>query len=116
MFIETYQVEEHDGRKVIHYNGFTWARQLWEGIVNGNEVEKEYAVTEGAYCFVEIGDGNYERACEALELVKQYVYDMDEGETLDYEFHWKSNGEHLLMDDVTQDTPCGMYWFEVDEG
>ena len=106
MFIETYQVEGEDGRKVIHYSGFTWAR---------SDDDFPYAATEGTSCCVEVGEDNYERACEAFEKVQQYQYDMDEGELLDYEFWWKSNGVHLHMDDVTQETPCGMYWFGLDE-
>lgn len=109
MFIETYQVEEHDGRKFIHYNGYTWARQV------DDDDDKWYAATEGTFCCVEIGEDNYKRACEELELVNQYQYDMTEAELLDYEFSWKVYGEHLHMDDVTQNTPCGMYWFELDE-
>lgn len=112
MFIETYQVEEDDGSKVIHYNGFTWARQLYEGLVHGETVEKPYAATEGTFCYVEIGDENYRRACEEFERVKQYQYDMDEDELLYYEDDWKFDGGYLHMDDVTQETPCGAYWFE----
>ena len=115
MLIETYQVEEDDGRKVIHYNGFTWARQLYEELFHDTVVEKPYAATEGAFCYVEVGEDNFERACDEFERVKQYQYDMDEDELLSYESDWKLNGNHLHMDDVTQDTPCGMYWFDIDE-
>lgn len=111
MFIETYQVEMQDGRKVIHYNGFTWARGLYEGIVNGRRCDKSFAATEGTFCYVEVGDDNYERACAEFEDVKQYVYELDEGELLAYEGEWKPH-PRLHMDDVTPDTPCGMYWFE----
>lgn len=105
MFIETYQVETNDGRKVIHYNGFTWAR---------DDDELPFALTEGTFCYVEIGDSNYERACEEFERVTQYQHDMTLCELLDYEADCK-NGKHLHMDEVTQDTPCGYYWFELDE-
>ena len=107
MFIETYQVEERDGRKVIHYNGFSWARQ---------DDDFPYAMTEGSFCYVEIGEENYRRACEAFELVQQCQEDFaNADELLDAESCWKRMGNHLHMDDVTQDTPCGMYWFELDE-
>jgi len=106
MFIETYQVEEHGGRKVIYYNGYTHARF---------DDERPYGITEGAFCYVEVGDDNYERACERFEEVSQYQRDVATAdELLDYEADWKMH-EHLHMDDVTQDTPCGMYWFEIDE-
>ena len=102
MFIETYQVEQQDGRKVIHYNGYTCGLPC--------------RAIEGSFCYVEIGDDNYRRACDEFEKVDQYVtvFDTDDEELLVYEDDWKKHG-HLHMDDVTQDTPCGMYWFEIDE-
>ena len=107
MFIETYQVEEEDGRKVIHYNGFTWARQ---------DDNLPYAATKGTFCYVEVGKDNYNRACEAFEKVQQYQQDFaSAGELLDYESDWKTQGVHLHMDYVTHETPCGMYWFGLDE-
>lgn len=105
MFIETYHVEEYGGQKYIHYNGYTWMRQ------DDDSEGKCYAATEGTGCYIPVGEDNYRRACEAFELVKQYQYDMTEGELLDYECGWKAN-EYLHMNDVAQDTPCGSYWFE----
>ena len=101
-FIDTYQVEYMDGRKIIHYNSFTWER---------DDDRLPYAVTKGCWCYVEIGEDNYKRALEKFDLVKQYQYDMTLEELLEYEAKWKCE-EHLHMDEVTQDTPCGLYWHE----
>ena len=113
MFVECYRVVEHNGEKVIDYEGYTWARQLWEDepdAVNG----LWYAFTFCKECIVPIGERNYERSCAAFELAQQYQEDMTEGELLDFECDVK-RGTYLHMDDVTQDTPCGPYWFEIDE-
>ena len=99
MFIETYQVEEFDGRKIIHYNGYTCGLPC--------------RAIEGSFCYIGIGESNYERACEEFENVQQYVTEMDDEELLDYEFSWKIH-ERLHMNDVTMDTPCGLYWFDMD--
>ena len=107
MYIETYTVEDHDGDKVIHYNGFTWARF---------DDDLPYSFTVGAFCYVEIGEDNYRRACEAFESVQQYQDDFATADALlDVEDYWKRVGNHLHMDEVTHDTPCGMYWFKLDE-
>ena len=99
MFIETYQVEEFDGRKIIHYNGYTCGLPC--------------RAIEGSFCYIGIGESNYERACEEFENVQPYVTEMDDEELLDYEFSWKIH-ERLHMNDVTMDTPCGLYWFDMD--
>lgn len=115
MFVEMYQVEELLGRKIIHYNGYTWARGLYEGLVHGNRCNKSFAATEGTFCYIEVGDDNYIRACEEFERVQQYINELDEEELLEYEDEWKSRGSYLHMDAVTHETPCGFYWFELDD-
>lgn len=107
MFIEMYQVEMQGLRKVIHYHGFTHARM---------DDGKPFGATEGTFCYVEIGDGNYRRACEEFELVQQYEREFGTAEELaEYEDGVNGPRNYLHMDDVTQDTPCGIYWFELDE-
>lgn len=113
MFVECYSVIERDGKKAIDYEGFTWARQLMEGDPD-DAAGLWYAFTSCRECIVPIGERNYERACEAFEVARQYQEDMTEAELLDFECDVKS-GVHLHMDEVTQDTPCGMYWFELDD-
>lgn len=106
MFIEMYQVEEVKGVKFIHYNGFTHFRY---------DDDRPYGATEGAFCYVPIGENNYERACMAFELCAQYETEFESAEELiEFEDSWK-NGVHLHMDEATQETPCGLYWFELDE-
>lgn len=109
MFIEIYRVEKtnlFDG-KAIHYNGFTSA--TWDD-------EFPFAATEATGCFVEIGDDNYERACDEFELCQQYGrYFRTAEELIEYEDSAKHGFNYLHMDHVTQDTPCGTYWFELDD-
>lgn len=104
MPIETYQVERVDDRKVIHYNGYSWPRESGEKL--------PYAFTEGTFCFVEIGAENFGRACERFAEVHQYQADLDVEQLIEIESFWKTRGRRLHMDAVTQETPCGMYWFE----
>lgn len=113
MYVECYSVVERDGEKVIDYEGYTWARQLMEGEPD-DEAGLWYAFSSCKECIVPIGENNYERSWAAFELAQQYQEDMTEAELLDFECDVK-RGTHLHMDDVTQDTPCGSYWFELDE-
>lgn len=114
MFIEFYCVVDNGGEKAIDYEGYTWARMLAEDEPDAI-AGLWYAVTFSyKECIVPIGERNYERACEEFDLARQFQEDMTEAKLLDFECDVKS-GTHLHMDEVTQDTPCGRYWFELDE-
>lgn len=113
MFVEIYRVVAQDGGKAIDYKGYTWARQIAEG-GHDDLAGLWYAFTSCRECVVPIGERNYERACDMFDTTRQYQQDMTEAELLDFECDVKRGG-HLHMDEVTQDTPCGAYWFELDE-
>lgn len=116
MSLETYQVEEHDGRKVIHYNGYFWCDA--EPDVDGYT----WRLEEGTWCglggrgseiaYVDAIEGSImEFVMEQFEMVQQYGGGISDEEAEEGIAWWKENGMELHMDDVTPDTPCGLYWF-----
>ena len=120
MSFETYQVEEHDGRKVIHYNGY-----FWGGDEEPNEdgVMCTWRCEEGTWCglggrgseiaYVDAIEGsNMDFLMEQFEMVQQYGGVITDGEYEEATAWWRAEGSELHMDNVTVDTPCGMYWFE----
>lgn len=121
MGIDIYEVEERGGRKVIHYNGF-----LWEGDIEPNDEgimcswRREY----GKWCG--IGGDMYDTIAYVDEidgskvsfvvdwlfaLCQQYGGLISDQEYEDELVWLKECGTELHMDDVTADTPCGLYWY-----
>ena len=114
--METYSVEMLMGRKVVHYNGYYWH--------DGEPTEEGFTwrIEEGCGCglgsrgsevaFVDEHAGNMaEFIWEQFELVQQYGGGISDEEASDGMAWWRENGTELHMDDVTVDTPCGLYWY-----
>lgn len=117
--IEMYQVEEYEGRKVIHYNGY-----FWKDAEEPNEdgVLCSWRIEEGTWCglggrdselaYVDSIEGSImDFIAEQFEMVQQYGGLITDEEHDEYARSWCEDAEYLRMDDVTVDTPCGMYWF-----
>ena len=117
--IDMYQVEEDDGRKVIHYNGYFWI---------GDEVEKEngekciWRIEEGTWCglggrgseiaYIDAIEGSIsEFIYEQFAIVQQYGGPISDKEHEVYARGWCEDAEYLPINEVTVDTPCGAYWF-----
>ena len=111
MLRELYRIEDVDGRKAIHYHGFLWD----DG--DGPHVE------EAAFCGLggrgtpvayidSIQGSKYAFMCDLLEQVHQYGGPIPDEDMDGYIAAW--GGRELHMDDVTCDTPCGAYWFDVE--
>jgi len=108
--IEMYWVEEIDGRKVIHYNGYlwyddgTWHEEEGSGCGlggRGSEVAYVDAIEGSIYDFV----------WKQFERVQQYGGPITDEEHEAYARGWCENATYLPMDEVTVDTPCGTYWY-----
>lgn len=121
MCIEIYAVEEHDGRKVIHYDGFLWAG---EKEPNHDGIMCTWRREYGKWCglggdlhdtiaYVDSIEGSKaEFILYLFETVQQYGGLITDDE-YDDEIAWlKEGGTELHMDDVTPETPCGLYWYE----
>lgn len=117
--IEMYQVEELEGRKVIHYNGYLW---LGEEALDEDGVACSWRIDEGTWCglggrgseiaYVDAIEGSISDFVFAqFELVQQYGGIITDEEHDEYARGWCEDAEYLPMDDVTVDTPCGAYWF-----
>jgi len=117
--IEMYQIEEHDGRKVIHYNGWFW---LGDEEEDGDGNLCTWRIEEGTWCglggrgseiaYVDSIEGSkFDFIMAQFELVQQYGGPISDEEHDDYARSWCEDAGFLPMDDVTADTPCGAYWF-----
>lgn len=124
---ELYQVEEDDNGKYIHYNGFLWQRDNAMGECDEKTGEPlDYALTEGSGCYAYLRD--IEKAFwiedeahrisdfidEKFSEVVQYQTDMGETEYNESMSSW-AQCPYLDIDEVTQDTPCGMYYYDVED-
>ena len=116
MEFEMYQVEELDGRKVIHYNGFIWHDD------DPDEDGFTWRVEEGTWCglggrgsevaYVDgIEGSNLDFVMRQFERVQQYGGGIPDEEADERMMAWREDGTELHMDLVTVDTPCGTYWF-----
>ena len=117
--IEMYQVEEIQGRKVIHYNGYFWydgAEQNDDGAMCSWRIEEGTGCglgsrgSEVAYVD-EIKGDKYDFIWEQFEFVQQYGGLITDEEHEAYARSWCENAEYRPMNEVTVDTPCGMYWY-----
>ena len=117
MSIEMYTVEMDGGQKVMSYDGYFWG---------GEETVRE----DGAVCYWRFdycnkrcivpvsekgadGLGLFDLLMLEYEKYPQYSDPMTDEEHDDDAARIKEQRIELDADDVTQDTPCGMYWFET---
>ena len=102
---ETYNVEVIEGRKYVHYNGYTF-----EGAedVPG----KPWRAVEFRWLYVDVAETLAKRksiadACKELsERRVQDWHDLTEAEAADY----SAGATRLALDEVTEETPCGSYF------
>lgn len=114
MCIETYSVELLDNRKVIHYNGYFWHGEGTWHVEEGSGCGLGARGSEIAY--VDSIDGsNYDFLWSQFELVQQYGGPISDEEYEDSASWWRENATELDMDDVTVDTPCGLYWYGTED-
>lgn len=120
MIFEMYTVEMDGGRKVVSYDGFIW---------DGEETVRE----DGAACHWRFdycnkrcavpvsekgadGMGLFDLLMLEYEKYPQYSDPMTDEEHDGVIANMKEHRVELGADDVTLDTPCGMYWFDGDGG
>ena len=113
--IDNYSIEVVDGRKVIHYNGFTWLNQVhWPDEVpfECDGPAPEYVAEEMTFCYVPLKEYDKERLASEMELVQQYQYPLaTEKDVLEY----LEGAVHLPLNEVDEDTPLGSYWCYLEE-
>lgn len=107
---EFYSIEQHNDGKFVHYFGFVDAD-------GGYETGYRHTAMTGCMFNVNEVPTNFfpfDYAEHLAESVTQYLQDLNESE------YWNMvrNVEgctYLHMDNVGEDTPCGMYYFDSDE-
>lgn len=126
MSIEIYQVEMHDGRKVIHYDGFIgdYCGPNEDGVECGWSIEEGCGCGIGGgfgpdgwgeFAFVdEIQGSKYEFVFDLFERVQQFGGPITDEEYAELVADLKESAVELDMESVTVDTPCGMYWYELE--
>jgi hypothetical protein len=107
--IDNYIIEVVDGRKVIHYNGFTWPN---EGSIEHDGKVPGYLADEMTWCFIPVSEYRKGRLDEEMALVQQYQYPLDTREDV---ARYLKGAEHLPLREANEDTPCGEYWCYLEE-
>ena len=107
--IDNYTIEMVGGRKVIHYNGFTWEN---EHAIEHDGVIPDYLADEMTFCFIPVGEYSKERLADEMAVVTQYQYPLA---TADDVRRYLSGLEHLPLSEVCEDTPLGSYWCYLEE-
>lgn len=107
--IDNYTIEVVGGRKVIHYNGFTWPN---EGGIEHDDTVPDYLADEMTFCYVPVSEYSKERLVSEMERVKQYQYPLA---TEDDVREYLEGAEHLPLNEVNEDTPEGSYWCYIEE-
>ena len=104
--VETYNVEVIEGRKYVHYNGYTFTEGVED--VPG----KPWRAVEFRGLYVDVAGtlaSGKSIADACLELSVRRVqdwYDLTEAEAAEY----YANAARLPLDEVTEETPCGWYY------
>ena len=103
-----YQIEEENGKKLVHIMGYFYHTD------DGSGSKKQYRCLEYTWFyvpleeFIEWDGDDYDDAAQEL---KQYIQDMTEEEAIDAMYHYFGgiSPTPLLYQDLTMDTPCGYY-------
>lgn len=107
---EIYLVEGTGDKKVIHVSAYVWPRSDGDG----------YTITEYTFLYIPLAEmvrmddeqlWDYINDMEAN--VKQYERDVSAEEAKDYIDNAWGMAKRLDYKDLTEDTPCGVYWAEV---
>ena len=106
--VDTYSIEEHEGRKYVHYNGYTFTEG--EEHVPG----KPWRAVEFSFLYVDVAETlaegkSVKDACYGkAEGWKQYWEDLTEEEAAEC----YADAVRLPLGEVTEETPCGRYYCE----
>lgn len=104
--LEHYAIQEFRGRKVIYYGGFYWYGE-------GSWHEE---CAKSCLAYIDEIDGDvYEYMTSLFENCQQYGGEISDEYFKENSEWWYRCGKELHMSCVTQDTPCGDYWFELYE-
>jgi hypothetical protein len=107
--IDNYNICLIDGRKVIHYNGFTRSN---EGGTEFDGAIPKYLAEEMILCYVPVDEYSAERLALEMEAVTQYLYPLTtENDVTNYLI----GATHLPLREVNEKTPCGDYWCYLEE-
>lgn len=107
-----YSIEELDGNKIVHLSGNIYFCDV-------DTSERDHRIAEWTWLFLELplikelfdNDCFYDFINEQIA----YIGNITKYEAEDWckrYFNGESGGTYLHMKDITENTPCGDYWFE----
>ena len=119
MSFEMYTIELDGDQKVMSYDGYFW---IGEEEIRDDGAECHWRFDYcNKWCAVPVSEngadglGLFDLLMLEYEKYPQYSDPVTDDEHAEDVAYMKEHRTELDADDVTEDTPCGMYWFETRE-